>query len=344
MATLRQTTTIARHILVIGLLTIVGIFLLVTLINFIQALYPAPPAPPTVAFGKLPAIIFPPSITNTQLQYNIDTLSGNLPTFAKKATIYRIQSPQPDLLALDTTTTLVGKMGYTANPMKVSDTLYQWTNTDTLPKTILMDILTNNFAITSNYSSDPDVIQANNLPDENGAIDAATTYLQDAALLPNDINTSKTKATLLSIANGQLVPASSLSSAQVIQVDLFQNDVHGLSIFYPQPTHSTMTFYIAGGSSVPQIVLANFNHQSVGSDTATYPIITTQEAFDALKKGQGYIASYDGTTSNISIHSIVLGYYMSDKTQSYLIPIFAFEGDNGFFAYVPAVTSALISK
>ncbi len=342
MASLQQVSKTFRHILVIGLLIVVGIFILTTTINIFKNSHPAPPPAPTVSFGKLPTIVFPQSVTTAKLQYNLDTLSGNLPQFPDRATVFVIQQPQPTLLSLNTATTIVGQMGYTGTPIKVSDEYYKWVNTDDLPKTLLFDIYTNNFAITSSFQSDSNIQQAINLPNQNGAISTVTTYLQAATLLPTDIDANKTKATLLSLNNGQLISATSLSKTQIIQVDLFQNDVAGLPIFYPQPTHSTMNLYVAGGVSVPQIVLANFNHQTVSSQKATYPIITAQQALDLLKQGQGYIASYSGTDTTISITNIVLGYYMSDKSQQYLEPVIVFEGSNGFYAYVPAITNAWI--
>lgn len=344
MASLQKVTSLSRHILVIGTLFIVGLFILITIINIIKSLNPPPPPAPTVSFGKLSPISFPQNITTKKIQYSVDTLSGNFPDFGNQAKVYKIQVNQPTLNALDNAILLVSKMGYTGTPIKVSDTDYQWTNTDDLPKTLLMNIFTNNFAIASAYQSNPDVLQSNNLPDQNGAISLVNSYLQNSSLMPTDIDSNKTKATLLTLANGQLSAATSFSNTQIVEVDLFQNDVNGLPVFYPQPTHSTISFFVGGGGVNPQIVLANFNHQTVASDNATYPIYTSQQAFDMLKNGQAYIASYDGTSTSIVIHNIVLGYYMSDVTQQYLQPIIVLEGDNGFFAYVPAIKSEWINK
>lgn len=337
MPTLAQVRSRSRQFLTITVLFIVGIFILMYIVNYIKALNPPPPVPPTVSFGKLPVIAFPQNVTTAKLQFNLNTISGNLPAFGDRATIYDMQQTQPSLLALGSATTLANNMGYTGNSTQISDSEYQWTNTDDIPKTLLLNIFSNNFTISSPYQSSQDILQANNLPDQNSAISTVTSFLQSANILPTDINTSKTKATLLSITNGQLTPATSLSNTQIIQVDLFQNDMHGLPIFYPNPTHSTMTFYVGGGSTQAQIVQASFYHQSIGQDNATYPIISAQEAFNALKNGQGYIAFYDGSSTTISIHNVVLGYYMSDNPQKFLMPIIVFEGDSGFFAYVPAV-------
>lgn len=344
MATLQKVTETSRHILVIGLLSIVGIFLFIFLFNFVKGLHPPPPPPPTVSFGKLPVIAFPQTKKNTSLQFSIDTLSGSFPDFGDRATVYKIQQSQPTLLALTNAKAIAAKMGYVQDPIKISDEKYQWRNSEELPKTLLMNIFTNDFFITSLYQTNQDVILGNNLGDQNKAIDTVTAFLQNATLLPQDVDTNKTKATLLHLSGGQLSPATSLSDTQIVEIDFFQSDMNKLPLFYPEPTHSTMNVLVGGGSSTPQIVVANFIHQTITQTQATYPIITARLAFDMLKKGQGYIAAYDGTGTTIAIHNVVLGYYMSDISQHYLLPIIVFEGSNGFFGYVPAIMDEWTSK
>lgn len=345
MASLKQVTTVTRHLLVIGTLSIVGIIVLLSLINFVKSLHPTPPPPPTVSFGKLPTISFPQrQIDPTKFTYSLETLSGDLPSFSDRVSVYDIEQPQPNLVALSTISNILSKAGFTGTPQQISQSVYKWTNTDTLPKTISADIVTDNFSLTSDFLTNQDVLQSNNIPDQNGAISLATTFLQNLSLFPGDIDTSKTKATLLSISNGQLVPATSLSSTQVIRVDFFQSDVNRLPIFYPNATYSTMYLFTAGGTSQGQVVAGHFVHQQLGTNQATYPIITAQQAFDELKKGNAYISSYDGTASTITIRNVVLGYYLGNTQQQYLMPIIIFEGDNGFYAYVPALTHAWIQK
>lgn len=347
MASLKEVRKVSRHILAIGAIVIALIFLAILLINIAKSinssLFPKPPAPPTVSFGKLPSISFPNGNTN-KFNYNVDTLSGKLPDFGDRAAVYKMQAAEPSLLALDNAKNLVSKIGYMNDPIRISDTQYMWKNSDPLPKTLVMNIFTNNFIIDSDFLTNSDIQKAANLPDQNGAIDAAISFLNDFGLSPNDIDENKTKATLFSIVNNQLTPATSLSNSQIIRVDFFQNDVNSLPIFYPQATYSTMSMLVGTGDPDAQIVEARFSHQEVTLDNATYPIISPEQALDALKNGEGYIASYDGSDTNITIHNIVLGYYIGDTDQNYLQPIIVFEGDNGFFAYVPAVTSEWIQK
>src|SRR6266404_5428692 len=113
-------------------------------------------------------------------------------------------------------------------------------------------------------------------------------------------------------------------------------------IIYPHPPYSTMNFLVASGENQATVVSAIYNHQTVNlqpDKNATYPIKSAQQAFDDLKNGKGYIASYNGSDSQILISNIFLAYYIGVTDQDYLMPVIVFQGQNGFFAYVPAVTN-----
>ena len=348
MASLKEVRNLSRHILAIGAIGVVAIFLIVMLVQIgkaiVNTIHPPQAAKPTVAFGKLPTIHFPESQMSPNLTYSLNTLSGNLPDFGDRATVYKMNPAEPNLLALENAKSLVTKVGFLQDPTQISDSEYMWTNTDDLPKRLTVNIFTNNFTLDSDFMTNQDVLSAKNLSDENNAIGNATQFLQNFGLLPQDINTDKTKVTLLSISNGQLIPATSLSTAQIIRVDFFQDDINNLPIFYPQATYSTMYFLIGGGNVDSQIVSAHFTYHAVGQNSATYPIISAKDAYAALQKGQGYIASYDSTDTHITIHNVVMGYYIGETAQNYLQPIIVFEGDHGFFAYIPAVTADWIQQ
>ena len=110
---------------------------------------------------------------------------------------------------------------------------------------------------------------------------------------------------------------------------------------YPHPPYSTMHFLI-GGSNSNAIFDSSFTHQQISADSTSYPIISSEDAFTILKDNRAYIASYYGDTSNITIKDLYLAYYLSDKRQDYVMPIYVFEGRDGFFAYVSAVSNEWI--
>ena len=159
-----------------------------------------------------------------------------------------------------------------------------------------------------------------------------------------DLDTSKTRTILLSVKDGQLLAATSQGSTRAYRINFYQKDINNLPIFYGKPIESNINLIVTGGTDGPQIVRANYSMQRVSGESSTYPIKTSGAAFEELKEGKAYIASYYGAGNSIKIKDIFLAYYMGEKEQDYLYPIVVFEGNDGFLAYLPAVTDEWISK
>lgn len=351
MATLHKATEFTKKILKWSVIAVVSIVVILVILRvgaqIKEYFFPTPLPPPTVKFGKLPLIKFPNNVTNPPaggFTYRLNTLSGQLPTLPTQTNVYKIVKPEPSLLALQKAQEKVAKIGFNLPPLRIQDALYQWANQDTPSKKLLLNITSFNFSLSADFIAkqqtlfifDQDILSARNLPDENGAIEKAMNFFQNIDF-PQDIDTKKTKTTLLSIAENKLTPATSFSKTQIIRVDFFQKDVDNLHIYYPKPQNSIMYVLIAGGISQPQVVEAKFFHHNLSEVSATYPIKTAEEAFSELKNKKAYLASYSGSEANIAIKDISLGYYLSDEEQNYLLPIIVFEGNNGFFAYVEAL-------
>lgn len=309
-----------------------------------QTLFPTPPAPPTVSFGKLPSIVFPNNVSDKNFNYSLDTVTGTLPTFQDRINVYKMTAISPDLLALKKAINNVNSVGFTNPELPISAKVYQWNDNGPLNRSITMDIFSTDFALSSTFISDPIVQSAINLPDQTTAITTAQGFLSSMSSFPDDIDSTKAKTLLFSINNNTLTTATSVSNAQVIEVDFFQKDIDKLPIYYPKAVNSTMNVLVVGGNDQPQVAQVNFSHQTVSNQSATYPIKTAQDAYNLLKQGQGYIASYFGSGTDISIKNVFLAYYIGDKKQDYLFPIAVFEGDNGFFAYVPLITDVWTSN
>src|SRR5260221_12939160 len=289
MTTLGQITQATRKFLAICAMILVGMVLLFGVVKLFlvikEAIFPTPPTPPTVLFGKLPSLVFPPNTTTLTFTYALNTVSGSLPMLPDRATVYKIATTQPNLLSLQKITSQVANIGFTDKPTPLTDTTYSWTNTDPLAKTLTMNILTQDFSLTSSYARDKTVIAAQNIPDQTQAIDIASMYLKKLEVFPDDINNTKTKVSLFSLSDGQLTPATSLSNAQIVRVDFFQNDMNMLPIFYATPSYSSMYLLIASAASDTQIVAGNFLHREISANSATYPIKTALAALKDLQNG-----------------------------------------------------------
>lgn len=327
---------------------VVVIILILRVILFVKEVFlPTPPPKPEVAFGKLQPQSFPANAQNQNFTYSINTLTGNLPNLNGQSKVYRMKPFQPDLLAVNKFQDKIASVGFGKGSTAVSDKVFEWKSNETITgieKRIRFNTINSNFMITSPYMADADILKGKDLPTEANAIEAATSLLKSMQVMPEDIDLEKTKVNLFSIQNDSLVTATSLSNSQVIEINFFQKNIDKLSIFYEKPNSSNISVLIAGGGYQGQIVGANYIYQPVSNDSSTYPLKSVSTAYNELKNGQGYIASYFGTLPNISITNVFLAYYIGSQTQDFLMPIIVFEGNEGFFAYVPAVTDEWINK
>ncbi|MBI2074311.1 MAG: hypothetical protein HYT83_00565 [Candidatus Levybacteria bacterium] len=327
-------------------LIILSIFLVLINIgkNLKERFFPTPPPLPTVSFGKIPPNNFPKNATDKNLTYTLNTVSGTLPTFSDKAKVYKIFQPEPTLLSLKRAQESVGKISFTSQPIALSESIYQWTNNDNLSRKIIFNITSLNFNLSTNFLLTNQNLLTNKYLDGAGAKDKAQSFFSTMDSFPDDIDLAQTRTSLFAVENGELVPATSLSNATIVRVDFFQKDLDNIPIFYPNPSFSLIHALLTGSEPQGQIIEASFFHHNISNKTATYPIKTANEAFSQLKKGNAYIASYNGPSNEAVIKNVFLGYYLNDKEQDYLTPIIIFRGDYNFFAYVEAIKDDWIAK
>lgn len=347
MLTLSRATSLTKNVAKWSAIIVGSIILILILISvgrkLKEIIAPTPLPPPTISFGKLPAIAFP-SGSSEQKNYSIDTVTGALPEFSDRVRVFKIEEPNPDLLALKKTEEKVARAGFSSPYFRISANTYQWTDPQSsILRKINVDIFTSQFSVSSSFLSNQAVISGANLPQGDRAKGVAQDFLSGLSLLYEDLDLGKTKTNLFTIKDSNLIPATSVSTAQVIEVDFFQKDLDKLPIVYPVTGNSTMNIFVGGGENQPQVVKGEFFHQKISNESSTYPIKTASDAFSHLKNGDAYVLS-SSKNKNISVRSVYLGYYMEGEKQNFLMPVVVFEGDNGFVAYVSGVKDELINK
>src|SRR5581483_5327368 len=132
---------------------------------------------------------------------------------------------------------------------------------------------------------------------------------------------------------------TSLSDSSFIQVDFHRKPLEDLPILNPYPQPSLLSFLVR---TAPEkklaIVEGHFSYKPLDKTTsATYPIKTAQQAFTELQEGKAYILPGSTKSSRIAIQKVYLAYYEGSDSVRYFLPIFVFEGENSFVAYVEAI-------
>ncbi len=344
MATLYETTSLIKTILKWGSIAIGGIIVLILLYRggrwLATVIFPKKPDPPKVAFGKLPIVIFPDNISQTPFTYSIDTVSGTLGSFPDRATVYKTDSPVPNLLNLQNARASLTSTPFIGAENKVTDTEYSWQDIKRDDKSLTMNIVSKDFTINGNYLTYPDLTPTVQINPE-AAVTMVTKFLQDIGVYPLDFDETKTTTQLLNLNNTSLVAATSVSDAELIRVDLFQKDLEKMPIMYDHPPFSS-THFLLGGANTNEILEGSFTHQGISDESSTYSMRSGNYSFNSRKQNKAYIASYYGNREDISIKNIYLAYYMSSQKQNYVMPIYVFEGKDGFYAYVSAVSDTWV--
>jgi hypothetical protein len=329
-------------VLMVGRITVNGI------VAYWKATHPEPPPPPTVGFGKLPGIEFPAQLdTEKATSYKLETATGTLTEFGDRSKVYFMPKATSSLLADQSGKATAGKLGYIFEPEVISTEIYRWNKSQPLLANLEMNIRTNNFKITTNYLALPELLVNQPAPAGFDAITKVKRLLNKADLIADDVATASGEIVYLKSLGGELTPAVSQSDADFIQVDINRNPIDGVYRMYtPKGYVGAISAILSNGfNNSDSIVALNYNYHEVDyQQVHTYPLRTSQSAWQLLQAGEGYIAEL-GTQENAIVRTVTLGFYDSFEEQDYLQPVYVFENsETGFMGLVPALDSQFIQK
>lgn len=309
---------------------------------------PPKPAPPTVAFGKLPPISFPKNEDLPSLNFKLETIQGKLPSLDNIAKAYFISKNIYTYLTYERALQKARSMGFNNEPIKqpeISGTTYFWQDKATIPSTLTMEIINQNFHFQYDFAKDQSLLTAKNLITNDRALEEVKTFLRQTGFLPDDIARGESKFTYFRYSLPDLVEVASLSETDFIRVSLMRQKINELEVLSSNPYEANISALVSK-SGAHRIVDLKYTHFPIDPQFwGTYPLKDTTQAWDDLKNGRGYIANLgDNRSGDITIRKVYLAYYDPHIHQNYLQPIFVFEGDKKFFAYVPAITNQWIEK
>lgn len=301
--------------------------------------HPTQPPAPNVAFGKLPKVKFPQSEYSYPKNFTLETVGGELPEASPTAKVYQIPKKLPSLLAARRAQEFVSRLGFVDKPILKTSARYKFKDPKEPLRTLDLDIINYNFSLEYDFLADPKVFEEKNLPPPQQAKTEAESFFARTGNFPSDLQKGERKVSFLQLAGDKLLPTTSLSKADAVRVDFLRSGVDSFPILPPE-FEKTPVFAVFSGArqEVKRIILAQFYYFDVNYESyATYPIKPPQEAWKELKAGKGFISRWRGKDQQVVIRKVYLAYLDFPQYQSFLQPIFVFEGDQEFVAYLAAV-------
>jgi hypothetical protein len=244
-----------------------------------------------------------------------------------------------NLLSLDAAKNKAGALGFGTGQQQLSDTVYKFKN-PYYQAYLQMNIITSTFSISYDLTNDKTPLDFKP-PMAEVAATSFSSLLSDAGMMPSDL-TGPITHDFLKISNGELISALSLSESNFVKVNFFRKAYDNLPSLTANPNQANVWAIVSGANNkAQQIIAAEYHYHAVDeSQYSTYPIKTPEEAFSELQNGQAFIATpgLNNDGDSLKIRHIYLAYFDPNMITEYFQPIYVFEGDNGFIAYLSAVT------
>ena len=354
MGNLTEISIIFRKLIIwLSLGIIVFIFLrllFIIAINSWKASHPIRIPPPKMEFGKLPNPKFSQVATSSSgLRFTLENIEG-VPVVDKpqegtaSSKVYSMPKKSPTFLSADRSNKFAVKLGFTNEPQVSNSTIYNYTDPLEPLRTLSVDSINLNFILKYRWENNPIVVSNGRLDSKDQALNEIKSFIQYNNLFDDSIALGKKNPELLTYnqLTNSFLPSTSVSTANVIKVNYFRNDLDGLKILPPAFNHSyNYVIYTRSTNTNSQVLEVSYKFWPIDFDNfGTYPIKSAISAWQDLIDGYATVVNLgNNSPQNIVIRHIYLAYYDSEDPQPYLQPIYVFEGDNDFVAFLPAVIS-----
>lgn len=344
---LTRTAYVSRNIIKFGGIGLIAFTIIWSITTGIVAAYKvAHPKyiPPTVRYGLLPKTVFPEKQFEKK-NFALELPNDVLPEFKDQAKVYVVYRPISSFLALEDDTKTAKDFGFVSAPTEVKPGVYEFKN-DTLNQTLTMNVLEGSFKLTYPYQSDQTLLNPGGVPDKAGAIEIAKSFLKAGNKLTPDLDEGENKVSYWQIDAEELKPVTSQSDANMARVDFYRKSLEeDFKVLSTDINKAPVSVLVSNSSTEGKKILeVNYKYANVNRESySTYPVKTTEQAVADLKSGAYWPAS-DVAKSDVIIRQIYLAYFELVTLTNYMQPIFVFEGDDNFVAYVPAVVDEYVQR
>jgi hypothetical protein len=233
--------------------------------------------------------------------------------------------------------------GFMNDPIQLNDRTYRFAH-PTAPIEMIFDVISGSLSYKLDWTRDGGAAKVFDVPIGDAAVSEAKRFLERLGALPEDLNSGEGKYQYLIATGSAMIPAASAYEANFVRVDIFRANKDELKIVTVGGDTSPVNVIISGQPGEKRIVQANYAYSQVlDNDFATYPLKPIDEAWKELLAGGGFIAKRT-PEKTVIVRRVSLAYFESNDPQEFLQPVYVFEGDQGFLAYVAGVAPGYLNQ
>jgi hypothetical protein len=338
-----------RKLLVFG---VIGIFVFLMLrvmfgisVSSLASSQVVPPPLPDVRFSKLPKPQFTGLSSTSGLKFALQNIEGRPPETTDSGKVYAMPKKLPTLLSADRAKQFAKKLNFSSISDQPSSVIYRYFDPKNPLYTLELDSVNLNFTLKYDFANNPKfVFNPMRSVTTEKAIAEVKNFIQFNQLFDATITGGKSTAVALTYQpqTKNFRKALSLSAADAVQIHYFRSDLDGMKVLPPGfDTSFNYALYSPNDTVESNILELSYTFWPIAfDDFATYPLKSSSQAWQDLVDGYGFTVRLgNNKPDQIVIRNIYLAYYDSQDPQSYLQPVFVFEGDNDYVAYVEAITS-----
>lgn len=350
-------------------LVIVWLFARASIYEAIDTLFPEDD-PPNPIYGQLPPIQFQETELTNRPRYELNTTSGGLPTdIPEKITVYEYDNNTFSFSAGKNAQDDALVLGFTDENLtsNLETDIYTWRKPQE-QSSLRIIINTRELELSTNLISQADRFSPGSIT-ANSALNNAESIIEQINRLDDRLYRAGDRTVSLGKYVGQLIVETTTSiDAQLARVDFFRSIGTGRNeypILGPDPKKGLIHMILGSSGRGFQVLVLEAYAWSIDTQSnASYPIISVREAWQQITSNNGVVSNVKPTNvspftnvatarvDRVLVNDIYIAYYDSEELQTYLQPVYVFEGNytnttgetGEITVYFPAIDAQYIQQ
>jgi len=304
---------------------------------------------PEIFYNPVFGIINKPSFTNSTnsagIKFSIDTIEGKPTTTTASANIYAIPPPETKFGYRNRLFFMAQNIGI-IDPTSSYNLIDKNAEFNDNMQKLEIDIRNFNFSYEYFYKNNLELFDYAIIPISKKAEEDAKAFLKSIDKFPDEFNDAKIqiKFFFFDKEKNTMTHVKRNLDANFVEVYFFKPDLEKtsfVSIKYPN-THNYVKMIPLEDKY--KIVEAQIKYFDKSAELfGIYPVKTGDEAYKQLKKGKGTVIRNLNSLDKVTIKKMFIAYFDPEDYEEFIQPVYVFQGDEDFVAFVPAITDEYLS-